>query len=81
MKKSEHYENNFPLEHLLPELGDEDVEFIINNYDYIIESNRIAESDGMSESKVNTADAAAFFKFGYDHAQDIVERKLKPINL
>jgi hypothetical protein len=81
MKKSEWYKNQYPLEDILPELNEKEVEQIVSNCDYRIEADKIVAADNFGEiSCVNTADAVVFYKMGYEAAIERIEKVLKPIN-
>lgn len=78
MKLSEKYLNLFPLEPLLPDLNEKEVQDIVNNCDYTYEADKICEADGI-DNKVNIADATVFYIMGYEAARDIIIKKLKPL--
>jgi len=82
MKKSEYYQNKFPLEDILPEIDEKSVNDIVNNCDYTFEADRIAIADfpDIPQAKVNTADAIVFYQMGYEDAKNRIEKALKPIN-
>jgi hypothetical protein len=81
MKKSEYYKNEFPYDDIIPELDERKVQEIVNECDYTHEANLIALADfpETPQAKVNTADAAVFYKMGYDAAKYQIEKALKPI--
>lgn len=68
MKKSEYYQNEFPYDDILPELDELKVQEIVRDCDYTVEAN-----------KISAADAAVFYKMGYDAAKEEIEKALKPI--
>ena len=78
MKKSEFYQNLFPLEDLLPKLQQSEIYEIIRSCDYNIEASQIAKSMGLPE--VNESDAFVFFQMGYQKAFEDLNKKLIPIN-
>jgi hypothetical protein len=78
MKKAEKYTNKFPYEDLLPAIDEKEIQGIVNNCDYTIEANIIAEADDMIDAEVNTADAIVFFQMGYEAAKERLEEVLVP---
>jgi hypothetical protein len=82
--KAHAFENAFPLEHLLPDVKDASIMEQVENNDYTIECDMIARgmvADGdpsPSQFEVNRVDALEYFKQGYEHAQAIINKKLKP---
>lgn len=70
------FENNYPLEDILPDLKEEDAQYIVNNCDYTYEANQICEKDDI-DNKVNTADAMVFYMMGYEAAQHRINKVLK----
>lgn len=79
MKPSEHYQNLFPLEPLLPDLDEMEVQVLVMTCDYTIEADEIAEEDEIPNGGVNTADATVFYMMGYERAQKELEKKLKTV--
>ena len=80
MKKSEYYQNKFPLEDVIPKISEKEIQDIVNWCDYRIEADLITKYDEMGdELRVNTADAAVFFEMGYQKAIDEIEKRLIPI--
>lgn len=73
-----HFINIFPLEKLLPDLDECDINAIVSNCDYTIEADQIAESHNMHCCKVNIADAIVFYRMGYEAAQERINMILKP---
>lgn len=76
MEKSEYYKNNYPLEDLLEDLNDSELNIIVRDCEYTIECDKIAVD--MDADCVNTSDAVVFYKMGYEHAKSIIEKKLSP---
>jgi hypothetical protein len=83
MKKYEYYQNKFPYEDIIPELDELKVQEIVRDCDYTIEANKISAADFPYEPtvKVNTADAAVFYKMGYDAAKEQIEKYLKAVEI
>lgn len=76
--KGEYFKNEFPLEHLLPEVTEEESKEIVMNCSYTIECNLIADADDMPECKVNDVDASVFYRMGWEAAQQRLNKILKP---
>jgi len=80
MKKSEYYRNEFSLEELLPELGENEITETINSDGYIRRKNKTRLENGyIGFAAVNIDDAKYYLKCGYDMAKQEIERKLIPI--
>lgn len=77
MKLSERYINKFPLEPLLPELDEKEVQVTVMTCDYTVEADDICEKDTHANF-VNIADATVFYIMGYNEAMRIIGNKLKP---
>lgn len=81
MKTSQFYESAFPLEQVLPDLQELEVQEIVKNCDYTIEGNIVTQNTfpDNPELKINQADAVVFYKMGYEAAQERVKEILKPM--
>ena len=79
MKLSEYYKNEFPLEQLLPDLDEKEVQKIVKNCSYRIEADMIAQDMAIEGTMVNQADAVVFYKMGYEAAQERLNLILKPV--
>ncbi|NMB83286.1 MAG: hypothetical protein GYA14_15870 [Ignavibacteria bacterium] len=78
MKLSEKYLNLYPLEPLLPEIDESEVQKTVQDCDYTYEADKICEHDKI-DNKVNIADATVFYMMGYEHARELIDRKLRPL--
>jgi hypothetical protein len=78
MKIIEFYRNKYPLEKLLPDLDEKDIQDIVNNHGYTIEADEITKKHGMTNF-VNTADAMVFYAMGYEAAQKRIKEILEPL--
>jgi hypothetical protein len=77
MKIVERYINKYPLEPLLPELDEKEVNKTVKECDYTFEANQICDVDKI-DNRVNIADAEVFYTMGYNEAMRIINFKLKP---
>ena len=84
--KSDYFKNEYPLEELVPDLK-EDEEHAIANCDGLIWDEIEIDPEDLTDDQkavVNmgaSIEAGKYFREGYEHAQAIINKKLKAINV
>ena len=80
--KCEKFINQFPLEEILPEISQREINELVKNSSYVKDVKRICKGfkeKSLRNYTVNLSDAATFFEMGYNAAVERINKVLKPI--